>query len=517
MKETKKWLAGTLACVSLGLIASIFWMKSHSNSTGENISSSSEREVYLEQPKSQKPEKIEITVLREPYNYSLLRSESFQEKLAKVGISLNYENELDPLRRKQLLAGKRAALFVTTTDSVLTDNADGKIIAPISYSVGADVLFLNNRKCPIDSLKDLEKTSLSLKCKGIVYAKNSTSQYFLNFLLARFEEFNLSNLNPRPVSGSAAAFEVLRSPHNDVGAAILNQPQVEAALSEGYQIGISTRELPGAILNVLVANNALIEKHPDVLEKLLQIYYREIGQLQQQRSLITTEIVATDNELSPEKKQTLIDGTAFFTLSGAKNFLSNGEIEKQLGATAAILNLNGDLDSVPTVWQSYYNPHFLASVVAQNKKLNDLIEANESSKREKRKYFQTETDPTSTEIAPLTQLGTLDVREKIQFKSNSATIDSTSQKILARIAEQIKQFDRERISITIIGHTSSRGDVSFNQQLSANRAASVRKALVALGVTNEIVSIGKGSSQPLPGISPQANANQRTEITLASI
>lgn len=526
MNETKKWIAGTLACVSLSLIASVFWMKS------ENVSSSSEREVYIEQPESQKQERVEITVLKEPYNYSLLRSESFQQKLSKNGIYLKYENELDSTSRQKLLTSERAVLSISTTDRVLTDREPGEIIAPISFSRGADVLFFNNRKCPLDSLKDLEKPSLSLKCRGIVYARNSTGQYFLHFLSARFEEYNLKALNPRPVASSTAAFEVLRSPHNDVGVAILNQPEIESAIAQGYQAGISTKQLPSAILNVLVANDALVKKHPEALKKVLQVYFREIEGLEKERSLVTTEIVANDPQLSPEKKQTLIEGTSFFTLDSANNFLSDGAIEKQLGATSAILNLNGDLDSVPTAWQSYYSPQFLRAVVEKNKKLKDLIEANEDNSRENRQYFKTETNPTSSALAPQTHLGTLNIREKIQFLSNSAEIDEESQKVIASIAEQIKDFgsdspketlaygnakgERERIVITVIGHTSSRGNASFNQQLSTNRAASVRKALEARGVTNQIISIGKGSSQPLPGTSPQNSANQRTEITIAS-
>lgn len=71
------------------------------------------------------------------------------------------------------------------------------------------------------------------------------------------------------------------------------------------------------------------------------------------------------------------------------------------------------------------------------------------------------------------------------------------QEIMA-IAKDIKQMPANISDITVIGYTDPEGNANYNQKLSVKRAETVKKALVAGGVNENLVKIeGRGESQPL--------------------
>ena len=65
--------------------------------------------------------------------------------------------------------------------------------------------------------------------------------------------------------------------------------------------------------------------------------------------------------------------------------------------------------------------------------------------------------------------------------------------------------------INIVGHTDNRGSDQYNQQLSEERANSVRDYLISQGVNGETLTAqGRGEAVPLAG------ADQSTEEGLAA-
>ncbi len=71
----------------------------------------------------------------------------------------------------------------------------------------------------------------------------------------------------------------------------------------------------------------------------------------------------------------------------------------------------------------------------------------------------------------------LELKEKIQFEVNKATIKSESFALLHEIAEVIKKNPQVK-KISIEGHASADGDPKPNLKLSNNRARAVRKHLI---------------------------------------
>jgi len=99
------------------------------------------------------------------------------------------------------------------------------------------------------------------------------------------------------------------------------------------------------------------------------------------------------------------------------------------------------------------------------------------------------------------------------FDFDKSTLTPDAEKILQEVAVSAK--DTTVVRITLTGHTDTVGSAKYNQALSERRALAVKKALLALGVTNkDIVTIGKGKSDLLvptkDGVAePQ---NRRVEI-----
>jgi outer membrane protein OmpA-like peptidoglycan-associated protein len=114
-----------------------------------------------------------------------------------------------------------------------------------------------------------------------------------------------------------------------------------------------------------------------------------------------------------------------------------------------------------------------------------------------------------------TELGLTLILRDLQFASDSAVLTPGAQNRLAPLAAFMAKQPEARIQIA--GHTDSQGADSYNQNLSAQRAASVGTYLVSTGVTaDRINSVGFGESVPLSSNDTAAGRaiNRRVEVTI---
>jgi outer membrane protein OmpA-like peptidoglycan-associated protein len=114
-----------------------------------------------------------------------------------------------------------------------------------------------------------------------------------------------------------------------------------------------------------------------------------------------------------------------------------------------------------------------------------------------------------------TDLGVTLILRDLQFASGSAVLTTGAQGRLAPLASFLAKQPEARIQIA--GHTDSQGADSYNQDLSARRAASVGAYLTSTGVdAGRINSIGLGESVPLSSNDTAAGRaiNRRVEITI---
>ncbi|MEZ4471278.1 MAG: OmpA family protein [bacterium] len=107
----------------------------------------------------------------------------------------------------------------------------------------------------------------------------------------------------------------------------------------------------------------------------------------------------------------------------------------------------------------------------------------------------------------------IDLKQKIFFATNKATIRSVSNELLNEVAEALRQ--NPKIKVRIEGHTDSQGSASYNLKLSRDRAAAVRRYLMGQGIEPErMESEGYGEERPIEDnrTADGREANRRVEF-----
>ncbi|MCL2930887.1 MAG: OmpA family protein [Trichodesmium sp. MAG_R03] len=103
---------------------------------------------------------------------------------------------------------------------------------------------------------------------------------------------------------------------------------------------------------------------------------------------------------------------------------------------------------------------------------------------------------------------------QIKFDINEVELSSPVKQTLNSLISEIKEYDSNRVTIKVEGHTSRVGDAQLNQTISQDRANVVVKYLKGQNLPYELVGQGMGYSQPLPESDPASDVNQRTVIIL---
>jgi outer membrane protein OmpA-like peptidoglycan-associated protein len=111
------------------------------------------------------------------------------------------------------------------------------------------------------------------------------------------------------------------------------------------------------------------------------------------------------------------------------------------------------------------------------------------------------------------------IDEMIQFEYDSAEIKSESHGILDEVVKVLNDNPRVQ-QLDIVGHTSSEGSKKHNDELSTNRAASVKQYLIDHGIDSaRLTSQGKGPSEPVESNDTEAGkiANRRVEFKVTKM
>jgi outer membrane protein OmpA-like peptidoglycan-associated protein len=99
------------------------------------------------------------------------------------------------------------------------------------------------------------------------------------------------------------------------------------------------------------------------------------------------------------------------------------------------------------------------------------------------------------------------------FEYNSAALTPTAREQLDQLAQALTAPGLSEASFRIEGHTDAVGSADYNLRLSQERALAVVDYLADHGVSRaRLQAIGKGKSELLPSLPPDAAENRRVKV-----
>ena len=467
--------------------------------------------------------KVTLNALGDTFSgYSTLRSSAFQGSLLERGVGLKYADQFDQKDRASALNKGKADVIFTSLDQYLTHQPQGKIVALIDRTVGADAVVLNSKRYPqLKSLIDLEKLIQEQAGKGkrlkIVYAGDTPSEFLATVLDTKFDNFNLADLDIVKVEDASVAWEQMQK-DKAIALGVLWEPYVTEAKTQGYSVVISSSDAPKTIVDVAVASDHILQNNPEAVKQFVEAYYRRLDSSLQDKGLLVRQI-ATDGNLTISEAQTIKDGIKFFTSVEAQDWMNTGTLEKRIQAIAGILALSGRTNSIPANPKALYDSHYLTPIANQTA---TIIESIAADNPELASLLKGKSDSPIKQVSPAQMqqapaIGNLKVRGEVKFLTSSAQLTTEGKQTLDRLVAEINEFSAANVAVKVQGHTSRTGSVALNQILSEQRAQVVQNYLQSKSLPHNFVSEGLGFSQPLPGVSPTSSLNQRTVIRLVRI
>lgn len=111
----------------------------------------------------------------------------------------------------------------------------------------------------------------------------------------------------------------------------------------------------------------------------------------------------------------------------------------------------------------------------------------------------------------------LNVPSSVTFATDSSTIQPSARPVLNNVAQVLRNYPNTMVEIT--GHTDSVGTQDYNLALSKRRANSVKSYLASNGVSQGIMTQGKGESQPIADNDTAAGRaeNRRVELKITPV
>ncbi|NEP77972.1 MAG: OmpA family protein [Okeania sp. SIO3C4] len=103
---------------------------------------------------------------------------------------------------------------------------------------------------------------------------------------------------------------------------------------------------------------------------------------------------------------------------------------------------------------------------------------------------------------------------QVKFGFDAFELSPQAEQTINSLISEIKQYDPNKVTIRVEGHTSQVGGAQLNQEISEDRANAVVEYLKQQNLPYQVVGEGMGFSQPLPDTDPAADINQRTVIIL---
>ncbi len=516
-------LLGVIALISTFIYASRFFPQPNNAQLETNVPNKQWQQAEDVNHRSNST----IKVLGNTFSgYATLRSTEFQDALKKSGLTLQYADEFVQAKLAEALNQDKADIILTTLDQFLQHKPQGKIVALIDRTVGADAIVLNTNEYPqLKSLIDLEKLVKQKKSQGqklkIVFAGDTPSELLAIVLDTKFDDFDLDDFEVVRVDDATTAWKQMQAPQSNIALAVLWEPMVSAAKKQGNTVLLSSADAPKVIVDVAVASDSILETNPQAVQEFVGNYYHQIDSSVQDQPMLTHQI-ATDGNLNDSEAAAVVKGIRFFTSVEAEHWMMSEILDKRIGALAGILKLSGRIEEIPPDFKALYSDDFIKSAASKTNKLIEMIRQDnpELAMRLKGNSIQaskTTAQVSDSQVEKGANIGNVAVKGEVKFTAGSNKLSEEGKRTLDKLAADIDEFNPNTVAIKVQGHTSKTGAADFNQKLSQDRASVVVSYLQQKKLPHKLLAEGLGFSQPLPGVEASSSLNQRTVIRLVRL
>jgi outer membrane protein OmpA-like peptidoglycan-associated protein/ABC-type taurine transport system substrate-binding protein len=463
--------------------------------------------------------------------YFILRSPEMENAMRRAGYILTCEDDqADYGRRMERLKDGEIDLAVATVDSFILNGAPlhypGAIVMVIDESKGGDAILARKDKVTgLDALKGRPDVR-------VAFTPNSPSHHLAK---AAADHFSVPELLPGgklriETNGSQKAVEKLLTGQTDV--AICWEPDVSRALEDKNIIKLlGTEDTERLIVDILVAGRKTLQKRPEVVQLLINNYFRVLKHYRENPDLLS-EQVRKETKLSKEAVSAMLNGVQWANFSdnceqwfgiSAPGQLADEGLVDTIAASARILQNAGDFSATPIPDDDPYrltNSSFLETIFAKGLTGSFTSGPMASSPTEAVNSLETPFSPLSEkQWKALKEVGTLKV-DPIVFQQGATELNRIAKKVVDNAVERLKHYPNFRIVIK--GHTDVRGDERQNALLSKDRADAVARYLQVVHgiVSNRMHVIGYGGSRPLPRTAGETRRSwmyrlPRVELVLA--
>lgn len=458
--------------------------------------------------------------------YFVLRSPEMQAAMRRAGYILTCEDDrADYGHRMDRLKDGDIDFAVATVDSFILNGAPrnypGAIVMAIDASKGGDAILA--RKDKIASLDDL-------KGRGdvrVAFTPNSPSHHLSK---AAADHFNVPELLPAgklriETDGSPKALEKLLEGQTDV--AICWEPDVSRALTDERIVKLlGTEDTEGLIVDILVAGRQILEKRPEVVQLLINTYFRVLKKYREDPGLLAGAVEA-ETDLPAKAVTAMLKGVhwinfgenceKWFGIGAAGQSTEEGMVDTIL-ASARILKDAGDFDATPIPDDDPYrltNSGFLEVLFGKGVS-GTMATGGAGAVNSLAMSFSPLSD---RQWDALKEVGTLKV-DPMVFQQGAAELDGIAKKVIDQAVARLKHYPNFRIVIK--GHTDVRGDARQNILLSRDRADAVARYMqTAYPIDpNRMHVLGFGGGKPLPRLAGESRRAwmyrlPRVELVLA--
>jgi NitT/TauT family transport system substrate-binding protein len=252
-----------------------------------------------------------------------------------------------------LSAGQLDANSQTLNDTLVGVSAgDDQVVVLVNdNSAGNDAIIVDES---IGSIEDLAGKAIAAE-PGVV-------DHFL--LLQGLDSVGLTeddvDFSGLPTADAAAAF----SGGEFDGVGVFAPFTIEALEREGSTVLFDSSDFPGSIPDFLVVDGAVVDKRPEDVQKIVEVWYTTLDWIAENPDE-ATEIMATQAGVSIEEYESFADGTRLFSAEEALGSM-NGDADTDLPAmsekVAEFLPASGMVEDEPSL-DGLYDDSFLQAHV----------------------------------------------------------------------------------------------------------------------------------------------------------